>query len=168
MRFDRHFSPLSINGGDGWTDAAARKWLNDHEMTTENPSEDKGFLRFRQSDERAESVETTSSGMPDGIVLVKGKSPVESVDLIVVDGKGVKGKALAATLESSLPIGIFERNAKVREMAREAKMSIAQVNLLCQGKLNCASEAVLEVLARCLDVPTSRLVAAARQDGVYG
>ncbi len=68
--FSRSESPSEVNGGDGWTDAAARAWLRDHDYKAPEADETENFLRYRQFDParcEADSYVTLTENLPKGI-----------------------------------------------------------------------------------------------------
>lgn len=164
-RFDKEFSPSSVNDGKGWTLETARAWLHEHKLHADDLAEDKAFLRFRQGGAKAENFSTVSAGMPDGVLLTTGDTPKDSHGMQAVDGKSIRGKSLAAAIESALPEDSTARQFQLRKLAKAADVSVATVHMLIGGKLNCPTKKTLELFASVLDVPVSRLVSAAKQDG---
>ncbi len=164
-RFDKEFSPSSVNEGKGWSLESARAWLHEHDLHADDLAEDKAFLRFRQGGAKAENFSTVSTGMPDGVLLTTGDTPKDSYGLQAVDGKSIRGKSLAAAIDSALPEDTAARQFQVRKLAKAADVSVATVHLLIGGKLNCPTKKTLEIFAATLDVPAGRLISAAKQDG---
>jgi DNA-binding Xre family transcriptional regulator len=165
VRFDKQSSPSSVNEGRGWTVEAAKKWLLEHDLHADRVSEESAFIRFRQSDEKAENFATDSTGMPEGVLLTTCDTPKEATGMQAVDGRGIKGKALSAAIESALPEDSTRRQFEMRKLAKAADVSLATIHLLVGGKLNCPTRKTLEKFAEVLDVPVSRLISAAKQDG---
>lgn len=71
--FSRSRSPSDVNGGEGWTAAAAGAWLRDHDMKAPEPEQTDDSLRYRQfSPDRCErdSYRSLTEGMPPGVIMV--------------------------------------------------------------------------------------------------
>lgn len=47
VRFDVEQSPDEVNGGQGWNETAARRWLTDNELVPLTMTQDACFLRFK-------------------------------------------------------------------------------------------------------------------------
>lgn len=72
-RFSTNESPSSVNGGRGWTAAAARAWLRAHDFNAPSPDRTTNQLRFRQFDpDRClrDSFSTITEELPRGVQLL--------------------------------------------------------------------------------------------------
>lgn len=165
VRFDKESSPQSVNEGRGWTVEAAKKWLLEHNLHADHMDQDSGYIRCRQSDAKADNFSTVSTGMPEGVLLTTCDTPKEAIGFQAVDGKSIRGKSLSATIDSALPEDVTPRQFALRKMAKAADVSMATLHLLIGGKLNCPTKKTLEAIATELDMPVSRLISAAKQDG---
>jgi HK97 family phage prohead protease len=73
MVFSKSTSPSDVNDGGGWTDSAARAWLEGHELSAPDPDETEESLRYRQFDPdqcEAGSFQTLTENLPVGVSAV--------------------------------------------------------------------------------------------------
>jgi len=72
-RFSKSESPSYINGGEGWTEASARAFLDDHQIEPGRVTIDGDSIRVRakSAGEHLKNPVASSDGVPLGVVVIR-------------------------------------------------------------------------------------------------